>query len=140
MMAMVWVLLSSGPVGFALLALSVVLMLLSLGASLLLAFGRVPWITLSTPRLCLDAVAAGAGERDVSADRIRTEYRSRDTLETLLQYREWFQPHTPGQPLLVTSRFHLARSSLLAAALALRTRCVPPRPDGWRRSAISCAC
>jgi hypothetical protein len=38
-----------GPDGFAMLALSVSLMLPSLGASLLLAFGHVVWVALRTP-------------------------------------------------------------------------------------------
>ncbi|HME27836.1 MAG TPA: YdcF family protein [Acetobacteraceae bacterium] len=164
-----------GPGGFAMLALSAVLMLLSLGASLLLAFGHVLWIALRTPcsapparrivvlgtlldkadeptkfyrarldrawalwqqaqtseivilggstspgaRSEADAGAAYLRAGGVPADRIRTEDRSRHTLENLLQYRERFPSHTADQPLLVTSRFHLARSSLLAAGLGI---------------------
>ena len=158
------------------LALSVVLMLLSLGASLLLAFGHVVWIALRTPcsrppvrrivvfgtrldkvgeptkcyrerlnrawalwqaALASEIVILGGGSaslgarpeadagsadlraRGVPVDRIRTDERSRHTLENLLQYREQFPVHPADQPLLVTNRFHLARSSLLAAGLGI---------------------
>ncbi len=166
--------------GFAMLALSFGVMLLSLGASPVLAFCYVLWIASHAPhdappnqrivvlgtrldsngepnsryRARLDRVcqlwgrtadceviilggstsqdarseaAVGAAflrARGVPGDRIRTEDRSRHTLENLLLYRAQF-PATMGEPpVLVTSRFHLARSSLLALGLGIaHTRC-----------------
>jgi uncharacterized SAM-binding protein YcdF (DUF218 family) len=164
-----------GRDGFAMLALSFALMAVSLGASLLFAFGHVLWVALRTPHagpwgtsivvlgMRLDAAgeptpsyaarldramtlwqqARGSGiiilggsttpgarpeaeagaawlrARGVPADRIDIEDRSRHTLENLQHYRERFPVRTAGQVLLVTSRFHLARSSMLAAALGI---------------------
>jgi len=157
------------------LALSFALMLVSLGASLLLAFGHVLWVALRTPhagasgtaivvlgmrldaageptagyvarldramvlwqqagdstiiilggrtapgaRTEADAGAAWLRARGVPADRIDIEDRSRHTLENLQHYRERFPVRTAEQVLLVTSRFHLARSSMLAAGLGI---------------------
>jgi len=185
-----------GPDGFAMLALSVVLMLVSLGTSLLLAFGYVLWTALHarhvapagsrivvlgmrldetgeptphyrarpdqawtlwqrTPESGIaflggrtssgiksesDGRVAHLRAHRVPDDRLHSEDRSRHTLENLLHYRERF-PHCQGeQPLLITSRFHLARCSLLAADLALRTRLVQPKPAGSRRFGISLVC
>ena len=66
-----------------------------------------------------DAGSADPRARGVPVGRIRTDERSRHTLENLLQYREQFPIHPADQPLLVTNRFHLARSSLLAAGLGI---------------------
>jgi uncharacterized SAM-binding protein YcdF (DUF218 family) len=163
------------PDGFAMLALSFVLILVSLGASLLVAFSYVLWVAWRTPHVgptgtpivvlgtrldttgeptpCYAARLARAGmlwqqARDsriiilggstapgarsesgagaaylraqgVPADRIDIEDRSRHTLENLKHYRERFSRRTAGQLLLVTSRFHLARSSMLAAGLGI---------------------
>jgi uncharacterized SAM-binding protein YcdF (DUF218 family) len=169
-----------GPDGYAMLALSMALVLLSVGTSLLLAFGYVLWIALRAPDVAppatriivlgrrLDAqgrptsfyrarldrartlwlrmpasniailggttlpgvgseAAAGAAwlrADGVPADRIETEDRSRHTLENLLRYRERFPTRPADLPPLVTNRFHLARSSLLAAGLGIaHTRC-----------------
>jgi len=53
------------------------------------------------------------------AERISIEDRSRHTLENLQEYRAAF-PHPSAElPLLVTSRFHLARAALLARGLGI---------------------
>lgn len=160
------------------LGLSGAIMLLSLGASLLLAFGYVLRIALRTPstvplsgrivvlgmRLnrrgglgtCYHArleralalsrqsaqsrivilggittpgtaseAKAGAAclvQKGVRRDAIETEDRSRHTLENLLQYREQYPPRETEIPMLITSRFHMARSSLLAAGLGIAHR------------------
>ncbi len=59
----------------------------------------------------------------VAATRIRTEDRSRHTLENLRHYRADF--HAGAMPpVLVTNRFHLARSSLIASGLGIaHARC-----------------
>jgi uncharacterized SAM-binding protein YcdF (DUF218 family) len=164
-----------GPDGFAMMALSFALMVGSLGASLLLAFGHVVWVAWRTPHAGLpgtsivvlgmrldaageptpcyvarldraktlwqqarnrtiiilggsavpgarseaDAGAAWLRAHDVPADRIDIEDRSRHTLENLQHYRERYSVHAVEPPLLVTSRFHLARSSMLAAGLGI---------------------
>jgi uncharacterized SAM-binding protein YcdF (DUF218 family) len=168
-----------GPDGFAMLALSFALMLLSLGVTLLLAVGHVLWTALRTPHVAApgghivvlgmrlddadeptrdhrarldrarslwlraqgcrivilgggtspgarteaDAGAAYLRARGVTADRLDIENRSRHTLENLLHYRERYSVSPMEQPLLVTSRFHLARSSLLAAGLGIAHTC-----------------
>jgi uncharacterized SAM-binding protein YcdF (DUF218 family) len=169
-----------GSDGFAMLALSVAVILLSLGTSLVLAFGYVLWIALRTPssrphNACIvvlgmrldaageparcyrarldrartlwlrapdstiiilgghtspgakseaDAGAVYLRARGVAADRTETEDRSRHTLENLLVYRARFPIRAAERPILVTSRFHLARSSLLASGLGItHTRC-----------------
>jgi uncharacterized SAM-binding protein YcdF (DUF218 family) len=150
-------------------------MVVSLGASLLLAFGHVLWVALRTPhagpsgtaivvlgmrldaggeptpcyaarldraktlwqqargsriiilggstapgaRSEADAGAAWLRARGVQADRIDIEDRSRHTLENLQHYRERFPVRSAEPVLLVTSRFHLARSSMLAAGLGI---------------------
>jgi len=160
------------------LGLSGAIMLLSLGASLLLAFGYVLRIALRTPpdvplpgriivlgmRLnrngdlgaCYHArleralalsrqsgqsrivilggvttpgtsseAKAGAAclmEMGVSGDAIETEDRSRHTLENLLLYRERYPLGESEMPVLITSRFHMARSSLLAVGLGIAHR------------------
>lgn len=157
------------------LALSLALMLVSLGSSLLLAFGYVLWVAWRTshvgstgtpivvlgmrldragePTPCFaarlaraetlwqqardsrivilgggtapgakpeaDAGAAYLRAQGVPADRIDIEDRSRHTLENLQHYRERFPVRAVEQLLLVTSRFHLARSSMLAAGLGI---------------------
>jgi uncharacterized SAM-binding protein YcdF (DUF218 family) len=55
----------------------------------------------------------------VPAERLRLEDRSRHTLENLRHYRDQFGASGGAPPVLVTSRFHLARSSLLARGLRL---------------------
>jgi len=152
------------------LALSGVVMLASLGSTLLAALAYVAWIGAATPptappasviivlglrlgpdgrvtsryrrrldraRLLLarspgaeivvlggrtraGAVSEAEAGRDylqrlgVPADRIRLEDRSRHTLENLQHYRAQFGDKRPEPPVLVTSRFHIARSSLFA--------------------------
>lgn len=67
----------------------------------------------------LSEAAAGAAflhACDVASAAILLEDRSRHTLENLVLYRARFGAET-GPAVLVTSRFHLARSSLLANGL-----------------------
>ena len=68
------------------------------------------------------AGAAWLLARGVSADAILTEHRSRNTLENLLQYRARYATGCLEPPVLLTSRFHLARSSLLATGLGIAHR------------------
>lgn len=68
------------------------------------------------------AGAAYLHKRGVRADAIKTEDRSRHTLENFLLYRQHYPTDQADLPLLVTSRFHMARSSLLAAGLGVAHR------------------
>jgi uncharacterized SAM-binding protein YcdF (DUF218 family) len=68
------------------------------------------------------AGAACLLEKDVRRDAIETEDRSRHTLENLLLYRERYPPGQAELTVLVTSRFHMARSSLLAVGLGIAHR------------------
>jgi uncharacterized SAM-binding protein YcdF (DUF218 family) len=66
--------------------------------------------------------AAGAAllhANGIPPEHILVEDQSRHTLENLVLYREHLAQDGESQPLLVTSRFHLARSSLLAAGLGI---------------------
>ena len=65
------------------------------------------------------AGAAYLRARSVPPDRLRCEDRSRHTLENLRAYRAAFPAAPGGTAVLVTSRFHLARASLLAGGLGL---------------------
>jgi uncharacterized SAM-binding protein YcdF (DUF218 family) len=171
--------------GLAMLALSCVVMLVSLGSTLLVALGYVVWIGVATAatapaasviivlgmQLGLGGVPrkryrrrlqrarrllvpgaeivilggqtragvvseAEAGMRyllrsGVPAGQIRLEDRSRHTLENLRHYREQFGERPAEPPVLVTNRFHLARSSLMARGLGLaHTRCAA-EDSGW---------
>jgi uncharacterized SAM-binding protein YcdF (DUF218 family) len=55
----------------------------------------------------------------VPRERILVEDQSRHTLENLRLYRAQLPAGADGRTLLVTSRFHLARSSVLAAGLGI---------------------
>jgi uncharacterized SAM-binding protein YcdF (DUF218 family) len=69
--------------------------------------------------------------RGVAAARIRREDRSRHTLENLRFYRLRF-PGAPAETcVLVTSRFHLARASMLARGLGIaHARCAAEEEHG----------
>jgi uncharacterized SAM-binding protein YcdF (DUF218 family) len=69
-----------------------------------------------------EAGAAYLRERGVRADAINTEDRSRHTLENFQLYRQRYPTDRTVLPVLVTSRFHIARSSLLAAGLGIAHR------------------
>ncbi|MSP01574.1 MAG: YdcF family protein [Acetobacteraceae bacterium] len=71
--------------------------------------------------------------RDVSAERIQCERRSRHTLENLWFYRHGSANHD-GAIMLVTSRFHMARACLLARGLGLTVR-PEPSDRGFRAAA-----
>lgn len=71
--------------------------------------------------------------RGVPATAIRTDDRSRHTLENLCCYRAGF-PTAGGPLLLVTSRYHVARSRRMAAGLGLACQvCAAEAP---RRAAL----
>ncbi len=55
----------------------------------------------------------------VPAEKIRREDESRHTLENLRHYREHFADRAREPPVLVTNRFHLARSSLMARGMGV---------------------
>lgn len=55
----------------------------------------------------------------VAASRLHQEDRSRHTLENLRHYRTTFGAGADGRTTLISSRFHLARATLMAAGLAL---------------------
>jgi uncharacterized SAM-binding protein YcdF (DUF218 family) len=76
---------------------------------------------VTTPGTRSEAIAGAAclREQGVPAEAIETEDRSRHTLENLLFYRERRSPDEAELPVLVTSRFHMARSSLLATGLGI---------------------
>ncbi len=57
--------------------------------------------------------------RGLDEDRVILEETSRNTLENLVQARELMRHHDFRRPLLVTSRYHLARSSILASGLGI---------------------
>ncbi len=66
--------------------------------------------------------AAGAAllrANGVPPEHILLEDQSRHTLENLWLYRQRLSAGADNRPLLVTSRFHLARSSTLAAGLGI---------------------
>lgn len=66
-------------------------------------------------------------QRGLAAERIHCEDGSRHTLENLQEARELLGDE-PGQLLLVTSRFHLARSQVLAAGLGLDVQLCAAEP------------
>jgi uncharacterized SAM-binding protein YcdF (DUF218 family) len=66
------------------------------------------------------------------AERISIEDRSRHTLENLQEYRAAFPHLGGGLPLLVTSRFHLARAALLARGLGIQhVPCAAEERPSW---------
>lgn len=69
-----------------------------------------------------DAGRCYLAARGMAVERVRIEDRSRHTLENLRLYRERIGPDPGGSALLVTSRFHLARATLLARGLGIRHR------------------
>jgi uncharacterized SAM-binding protein YcdF (DUF218 family) len=185
-----------GRDGLAMLALSCVVMLASLGTTLLAALACVVWIGATTPPTAPAAsviivlgmrlgpggaprsryrrrlhrasrlLAPGAEiivlggstragvvseaeagmryllRRGVPREQIRLEEASSHTLENLRQYRARFYraqfgTPAPERPVLVTNRFHLARSSLLARGMGLpHTLCAAEdRPAALLREA-----
>jgi uncharacterized SAM-binding protein YcdF (DUF218 family) len=58
--------------------------------------------------------------RGICPRRIRSEDRSRHTLENLQFYRATLPPATAGAIVLVTCRFHLARAGMMARGLRVR--------------------
>jgi uncharacterized SAM-binding protein YcdF (DUF218 family) len=91
-------------------------------------------MTASRSRSEAAAGAAWLLANGVSANSILTEDRSRNTLENLLQYRERYACGCEEPPVLLTSRFHLARSSLLATGLGIAHR--PRAAEASRLAAL----
>lgn len=60
--------------------------------------------------------------RGVDADTITTECGSRDTLENLRAARNLLAPFDAHAVILITNRYHLARSSMMAAGLGMPHR------------------
>lgn len=66
--------------------------------------------------------AAGHGwlvDRGLDGGNIFMEESSRNSLENLIHARDLIRIHNYRQPLLITSRYHLARSSILASGLGI---------------------
>jgi uncharacterized SAM-binding protein YcdF (DUF218 family) len=79
-------------------------------------------VTMLGARSEAEVGAAWLRAQGVCADSIETEDRSRHTLENLVSYRERYLTERMELPLLVTSCFHMARSSLLACGLQIAHR------------------
>jgi uncharacterized SAM-binding protein YcdF (DUF218 family) len=79
-------------------------------------------LTMPGARSEAAAGAAWLRARGVRANSIETEDRSRHTLENFLLYRKRCATERAEPPLLVTSRFHMARSSLLASGMHIAHR------------------
>lgn len=70
-------------------------------------------------------------QRGLPAERIHTEDGSRHTLENLQEARKRLG-ESPGKLLLITSRYHLARSQTLAAGLGLQAQaCAAEAAFDW---------
>ena len=71
-------------------------------------------------------------QRGIAAERVHTEDRSMHTLENLQNARDELGD-APGQILLITSRYHLARSHTLARGLGLQVQaCAAEAGFDWR--------
>jgi uncharacterized SAM-binding protein YcdF (DUF218 family) len=75
--------------------------------------------TAQCPKSEAAAGAALLRANGVPPEHILIEDQSRHTLENLRLYRERLSVEADNRPLLVTSRFHLARSSMLATGLGI---------------------
>jgi uncharacterized SAM-binding protein YcdF (DUF218 family) len=64
-----------------------------------------------------------------SPERIRLEEHSRNTLENLRQARKMLQNENCGDLLLITNRYHLARSSMIANSLGLEHLLCPAEAE-----------
>ncbi|WP_017940630.1 MULTISPECIES: YdcF family protein [unclassified Thioalkalivibrio] len=87
--------------------------------------------------------AAGAAflrRRGIASERIQTEDASRHTLENLRNARDLLarEPHDDEPLVLITSRFHLARSAAMARGMGLHV-CPCPAELGSRVSAARLA-
>ena len=67
-------------------------------------------------------------QRGIAAERIHMESASRHTLENLQNARDDLGDH-PGRVLVITSRFHLARSCILARSLGLEVQPCAAEPS-----------
>ena len=100
------------------------------GADIYILGGR------TRPTLPFEAEAGAAHLRAtrIPSDRLHCEDRSRHTLENLRAYRAAFPP--ADAPALVTSRFHLARASLMANGLGLAHRPCAAEADRTHLAAL----
>lgn len=67
--------------------------------------------------------------RGITPDRVALEDRSRHTLENLREARALLATGNGPAPLLVTSRFHLARSAAIADGLGIQHRLCAAEPE-----------
>jgi uncharacterized SAM-binding protein YcdF (DUF218 family) len=84
--------------------------------------GKIVVLGGRTAQCAQSEAAAGAAvlrASGVPPEHIWVEDQSRHTLENLRLYREQLPPGADDLALLVTSRFHLARSSMLATGLGI---------------------
>lgn len=106
-------------------------------------------IAASRPVAILGGLAIEGGPTEASAgeswlvergfDRhfIILDDKSRNTLENLVNARELIGRHAFRRPLLVTSGYHLARSSMLAKSLGIAHDLCPTRdPSIWHPNAL----
>ncbi len=76
-------------------------------------------------------------QRGISAERIHTEDRSRHTLENLQQALTVLGDE-PGRLLLITSRFHLARSKTMAAGFGISVQpCAAESEFHWSPGSVA---
>lgn len=74
-------------------------------------------------------------DRGIDEKNIYLEESSRNSLENLSQARRLMRRHNFRQPLLITSRYHLARSSILANGLGISCTLLPADYPTLRRPA-----
>ena len=88
---------------------------------------------VTVPGIMSEAKAGAARLREwgVREDAIETEDHSRHTLENLFRYRKRYPSGGTELPVLVTSRFHMARSSLLASGLSIAHRRCAAEASRW---------
>jgi uncharacterized SAM-binding protein YcdF (DUF218 family) len=77
-------------------------------------------------------------ERAFDRDRIIVEEVSRNTLENLFHARRLIREHGFRRPLLITSRYHLARASILARGLGIaHEMTATDYPTMWHPAALA---
>jgi uncharacterized SAM-binding protein YcdF (DUF218 family) len=88
----------------------------------------------------LTEAAAGKSwlvQRGFDQDCILLDNESRNTLENLVNARELMGRHAFRRPILVTSRYHLARTSILAKSLGIaHDLCPTSYPGIWHPTAF----
>lgn len=86
----------------------------------------------------LSEAAAGHGwlvARGLDSAKIILEESSRNSLENLAHARDMIRLHNYRRPLLITSRYHLARSSILATGLGISHNLSPAAYPSMRHPA-----